>query len=244
MWKQGAAVSDLLTADWTLADDSLARVYLGSDQLPQRNNNRISLSTVRRRGILEQSAFLSVYAHAHETAPVLRGVAVLRRVLCANVPAPSSLNVNIIPPVADPTKTTRERFTVHSQDAACSACHQKIDAIGFTFEGLDAMGRARTTENNRPVDTATQLHAGFSFDGTFADSTALVEKLAGSSELQSCFARHLFRNASARNTESEAVEAAFLERVAALPAGAQGKFADVLAAFTGSDLFTLRRTAL
>ena len=245
MWRKAGSVSDLLGADWTLADDSLVRMYLnlsGNDPIPQRVDGRVSLSGVRRRGILNQGAFLSVYAHANETAPVLRGVAVLRRVACFNVPAPTSLNVNIVPPIQDPTKTTRERFRIHSQDAACAACHKQIDAIGFTFEGLDGMGRTRTLENGKPIDSATQVMGGFSFDGAHPDAAALMMQIASSRELRECFATHLFRHAAARNTETEKVEGAFLAQVAALPDGAQGKFADVLLAFVGSDLFIQRST--
>jgi hypothetical protein len=241
MWKRASSVTELLSADWTTAEDNLARMYLGADPGSARNGNHVSLTSVKRRGILNQGAFLSVYAHAQETAPVLRGVAVLRRLACFNVPAPSSLNINIVPPVADPNKTTRERFSIHSKDAACAGCHNQIDAIGFTFENLDAMGKLRTMENGHPVDSSTQVKGGFTFDGSYADSSALLMQLAQSTEVQSCFARHFFRHAAARNTETEEVEAAFLASVAALPAGSQGKFADVLTAFVASDLFIVRR---
>jgi hypothetical protein len=239
MWKGGGGVSELISADWTPAEDGLARMYLDGQQ-PQRTDNHVSLASVRRRGILNQGAFLSVYAHAQETAPVLRGVAVLRRVACIDIPSPSSLNVNIVPPVADPQKTTRERFAIHSQDAACAGCHDKIDAIGFTFEGLDGMGKARTMENGKPVDSATTIKSGFSFDGSYPDAAALAMQLASSSEVQQCFARKLFHSAAARNTSNEKTEAAFMAQVATLPAASQGKFADVLRAFVTSDLFIQR----
>src|SRR5262249_2192330 len=157
----------LISADWTPAEDGLARMYLGGDQLPARTDGHISLASVARRGILNQGAFLSVYAHAQETAPVLRGVAVLRRVVCRNVPPAPAANINIVPPAAAPSKPTRERFAIHSKDTACAGCHNQIDAIGFTFEGLDGMGKARTMENGHPIDSTTQLKSGFSFDGDY-----------------------------------------------------------------------------
>jgi len=242
VWKRKGSVSDLFTADWTPAEDALARMYLNLQPNAQvtRNDGKVSLSGVRRRGLLGQAAFLSVYAHAHETAPVLRGVTVLRKLACFNVPAPTSLNVNIVPPVQDPQKTTRERFAIHSKDAACAACHKNIDPIGFSFEWLDGMGRERAMENNRPIDSSAQLQAGLSFDGSYADSGALSAQLAGSPELASCFARHVFRNAAARNTENEGAEAAFLKQVEAMPASERGKPGELLATFVASDLFVTR----
>jgi hypothetical protein len=205
-----------------------------------RTDGHVSLSSVRRRGILNQAAFLSVYAHAHETAPVLRGVNVLRKVACFNVPAPTSLNVNIVPPVQDPNKTTRERFAIHSKDPACAACHTNIDPIGFSFEWLDGMGKERSMENNHPIDSSSQLHAGLSFDGNYTDSGALSMQIAQSTELASCFARHLYRSAAARNTEGEGSETAYMQQAQALPAGVRGKVEDLLLAFIASDLFVTR----
>jgi hypothetical protein len=237
MWKAGGDVRELVAADWTPAEDNLARMYLNG-QAPARDAGHVSLATVRRRGILNQGAFLSVYAHATETAPVLRGVAVLRRVACVDIPSPTSLNINVVPPVPDPSKTTRERFAIHSQDPACKSCHGSIDALGFSFEALDGMGRERHMENNHPVDGTTLLNAGYSFDGSYADSAELAMKLAGSKELQTCFARQVFRYAAAR-TDADA-EAGFMAQVAALPDAARGKFAELIVAFIASDAFVQR----
>jgi hypothetical protein len=240
MWKTGSDVRELIAADWTPAEDNLARMYLNGQQ-PMRSGNHVSLSSVRRRGILNQGAFLSVYAHATETAPVLRGVAVLRRVACVDIPSPTSLNLNVVPPVPDPAKTTRERFTVHSSDPACKSCHGSIDALGFTFESLDGMGRARTMENNRPVDSKTTLSSGYSFDGNYADSAELAMRLADSKELRTCFARQLFRYAAARSdAAAKGAETSFMASVAAMPAESQGKFGDLMVAFIASDAFVQR----
>ena len=242
LWKRGGSVSDLLTADWTPAEDSLARMYLnkqGGEQIT-RTDGMVSLAGVRRRGILGQGAFLSVYAHAHESAPVLRGVAVLRRILCLNVPAPTALNVNIVPPVQDASKTTRERFAVHSQDAACNACHKTIDPIGFSFEWLDGMGRERSMENGRPIDSSAQLMAGLSVDGNYTDSAALSAKIAQSPELQGCFSRRLFHSAAAANTEGSKVEDAFVAEIEALPPASRGNLQELLVAYAGSELFIQR----
>jgi hypothetical protein len=242
LWKREGNVTDLLTADWTPAEDNLARMYLNQQQPTRGGDGMVSLASVRRRGILGQGAFLSVYAHAHETAPVLRGVAVLRRLLCLNVPAPTSLNVNIVPPVQDPSKTTRERFRVHSQDAACASCHKLIDPVGFSFEWLDGMGRERSMENNQPVDSKVDLMAGLSVDGAYADSAALSAQIAQSPELGSCFARRLFHSAAASDTSNAMVEEAFVAEVEALPPESRGKLQELLVAFAGSELFVQRGT--
>jgi hypothetical protein len=134
-------VGELLSAEWTVGDDALAAFYggtMGADE-------RVSLPT--RRGILGQAAFLSVYAHAHESAPIQRGVAISRRVACLDIPSPTTLAIDTTPPLPDPTQTTRERFQVHTDDPGCAQCHNIIDPFGYAFEEFDGMGRQRAMDN-------------------------------------------------------------------------------------------------
>src|SRR6185369_1560072 len=77
-------VGELLGADWSIVDAPLASVYgVTSAGAAKRT------TLAGRRGILNQGAFLSVYAHASESAPVLRGVSVIRRVACLPLQSPA-----------------------------------------------------------------------------------------------------------------------------------------------------------
>jgi len=230
-------VGELLGADWTIADAPLATVYgVGS-----AGSGRTSLAAVGRRGLLNQGAFLSVYAHASETAPVLRGVAIMRRVACMALKSPTELNIVVTPPMPDPSKTTRQRFDVHATDPQCRACHQSIDAFGFAFEGYDGMGKARSTDSNLPVDSATVVATGHDFDGSYADSNALAAALATSADVRACAARQLFRASAGRSDDSVAgAEAAFVDAWRALPADAQGNVIETLVAFVRSPQFVER----
>jgi hypothetical protein len=233
-------VAELLGADWSVVDAPLGAVYGVS---PAAGQTRTSLTAVGRRGILNQGAFLSVFAHAGETAPVLRGVAVMRRIGCLIVPSPTSLNIVVTPPVPDPTKTTRQRFAVHATDKLCQGCHAAIDGVGFSFEQYDAMGRARATDAGVPVDTATVVAAGGDFDGSYADSNALAVALAQSPGVRACAARQLFRASVGRSDASFAAsEEAFVNLWQAQPAAVQGNLVETLVALVRSPLFTQRRS--
>jgi hypothetical protein len=177
-----------LAADWTVANGNLANLGYG---MPGLGSEPQHISTPNRLGILNQGAFLSVFAHAQETAPVLRGVAVMRRVACVQVGDPVGLTTAVVPPPPDTTKTTRERFAAHSV-STCAACHDNIDNFGFAFEGFDAMGKVRADDNGKPVDTSVTI-AGTDFDGMYADSNALVKAMSTSPQVRECFARHMFR---------------------------------------------------
>ncbi|MGK4002409.1 DUF1592 domain-containing protein [Sorangium sp. So ce1036] len=234
LWGSTGTVGELLGADWSVIEAPLDQVYGAA------GTGRVTLPN--RRGLLNQGAFLSVYAHATETAPVLRGVAVLRRVACTDIPSPVELNINVVPPVPDPTKTTRERFEVHATDAECRGCHNLIDPFGFSFEAFDGMGMARTTDNGHPVDSAVTVAMGADFDGAYPDSNALAVTLSTSPTVRSCFARNVFR-ASAGRADKDAAEseASFLKVWETLPEAEQGKLVETLIAYVKSDLFSHRR---
>jgi hypothetical protein len=238
-------VAELLGASFSVIDGPLAAVYgvaLGTDK-SAGGQARTSLEGVGRRGILNQGAFLSTFAHASETAPVLRGVAVMRRVGCLSVPSPTSLNIVVTPPVPDPAKTTRQRFEIHATDKLCAGCHTAIDGIGFSFEGYDAMGRARTMDAGHPVDKATVVATGADFDGSYADSDALAVALAASADVRTCVARQLFRASTGRSDGSiGASEDAFIDVWRAQPAALQGNLVETIVAYVRSPSFTRRRS--
>lgn len=226
------SLDELLGAPWTVANAQLAQVYGASGE------GRID--TPDRPGLLNQSAFLSVYAHAHETGPVLRGVAVMRRVTCQDIELPLNLDVEIIPPVPDPALTTRERFAIHASDDGCANCHKMIDPIGFSFEQFDAMGAFRTEENARPVDSTGTVALGKDFDGPYDSSSQLAVALSTSADVAECFARQMFRAGSGEGTGAKASEEAFLESWNKLDQTDQRSLLGVVVALANSDLMSYR----
>jgi len=233
-------LTELLTADWTIVDAPLASVYGVSSA---GTTQRTSLASVKRRGILSQGAFLSVFATNNGSHPVYRGVAMMRRIACVSVPDPGALGIVVSFPAADPTKTTRERFASHAEDAGCASCHALIDSFGFAFESFDGMGKLRTTENGRSIDTSVTVKVGADIDGTYADGVALAAALAGSTSVKTCLARQLFRSAAGRSDGSVGgAEDDFVSLWKQLPAAQQDRLADVLVAWVKSPRFVQRRT--
>jgi hypothetical protein len=239
MQSSNGSVSDLLGASWSVIDQNLATNYYN---VPFTGTGmRTPLGA--RRGILNQGAFLSVYAHASESAPVLRGVAVLRRVACITIQSPTELNINVTPPVPDPTKTTRQRYDIHATDMLCKTCHAPIDSVGFTFEGFDGMGMARTMENNQPIDSTSTIALNGDFDGFYPDSNALAAVLAQSPSVRSCVARQVFRGSAGRSDSTVgAAENTFVNQWQQLPSDAQGQIIEAIVAYVRSPLFAQRST--
>ena len=185
---RNGSLRELLAGDWTMANAALKPLFQNAPTVDDFQR----ISSPERLGILNQGAFLSVFAHAHETAPVLRGVAVMRRVACIPIPDPVNLSMAIVPPLPDATKSTRERYAVHGQSEACATCHKQIDNFGFAFEHFDGMGAYRPTDGGHAVDSSVAVPST-DFSGSYADSNALVKAMSTSTQVRQCFARQIYR---------------------------------------------------
>jgi Protein of unknown function (DUF1592)/Protein of unknown function (DUF1588)/Protein of unknown function (DUF1595)/Protein of unknown function (DUF1587) len=242
MAHDGASVGALLGADYTILPANLAPFY--GMQAGTAPGARVPLSGTPRRGILTQASFLSVHAHVDGTAPVLRGVSVSRKILCFDIPPPTGLKVAIVPPKPDPTLTTRQQYTQHATDAACGACHQTIDAIGFTFEGFNEIGAERTengqkgVENGKPVDTSGAIATSSDVDGPVVDAAALASQLARSETVRDCFARQAFRFAAGQRVDGP--EANFEALWKSQPPATRASLAEIVVMYVRSDLFLKR----
>jgi hypothetical protein len=237
VWSGDGEVSTLLGADYTMADGALASFY-GVTSGGADEPARVSLEGTGRRGILTHASFLATFGRAIESAPVKRGVVVLKRVLCEELGAPPMLKDPIMPPAPDPTRTTRERFEAHSADPGCHACHKMIDPIGFAFESFDGMGGRRETENGKPVDTKSVLE-GTEIDGPIEGAADLAQKIADSEAALRCFARNAFRFGSAQ--AGQETEEAFLAFWEEQPPEIRSNVVETLVAFVKSDLFVTRK---
>jgi len=153
----------------------------------------IALEPDLRGGALLQPGFLALYARFDGSDPIRRGVFVRRQILCGELADPPP-NIPVqIPAASDaPTKTTRERFSLHTDPShpACYSCHQDIDPIGFSFEGFDGIGRSRSQEIGRTVDTSGHIVHTSQSDGAFASAHEMTQRLAASADVAHCLARH------------------------------------------------------
>jgi hypothetical protein len=261
-------LQELLGAEWTVidstkgaTDDEIDAYYadfygLGADGIER--DGRVSLSGTTggaRVGILNQAAFLSRFAGATASHPILRGVAVMRRVACLDLPDPAELDITVVPPVPDPNtpRTTRDLYAAHAADALCRSCHVTIDNFGFAFEAYDGMGAFRSQETVKtaagtvtlPVDSRTTLAGtGTDLDGDYADSNALARALSESASVRECMARQMYRASTGRNDPSmRGPEDNFIREWRQLPADRQGNLVETLVALVRSNAFIERSTA-
>jgi len=230
----GGSLSALLASGSSVVPAELREFYGAGAPL---SDGTTPLLGVGRVGLLQQASFLAVHAHPGDSAPVLRGATVLRRVLCENLPSPFDSGVEIVLPPNDPTLTTRARFAAHASNRACASCHEHIDAVGFTFENFDATGRLRSSEAGQPIDTRGGL-ADASGSIPLADSVALARALARDPRVETCLARQVFRYVSGRNRPVS--EDSFVALTGALPQATRSSVLELVVAFVKSELFMRR----
>lgn len=179
-----------------------------------------------RGGLLGLASVLASGAHSDQTSPVRRGLFVRERLLCQHLGAPPA-NAGGVPDV-DPDATTRERFSQHSDDPTCFACHQHIDPVGFGLEDYDAIGAWRSLDAGQPIDSSGAVSDlegfGAGTSAPFSGPAALGALLADSAAAPRCLAEHSLSYTTGRAAEAETdcviddLHTVFDEQGQALPA--------------------------
>jgi hypothetical protein len=141
----------LLMAPFSFINTRLANVY-GVQGPADDSFQQIALPAVQRAGLLTQPALQSLGSFATRTSPTHRGAYIAARFWCQTIPAAPPG----VPPL-DPIpqgETVRVAVAAEMANAGCQACHHFYDPLGFAFEGFDAIGSARASDNGAPVDVS------------------------------------------------------------------------------------------
>jgi hypothetical protein len=181
----GGGLNEFLTAPYAYADAELGSLY--GRTLSGSGLTRVDFAPGERKGFLMQVGFLASHAYSRKTDPIHRGLFIQRDILCRTVPDPPPGAQNTPPPQAtEPIVTTRDEISLLTGQLYCPSCHSQINGPGFSFEGFDAVGRARTQENGENVDTSGSIE----LDGEmidFAGASEMIDALAQSEEARDCY---------------------------------------------------------
>ena len=161
-------VTDLLTADYTFANERLARHY-GIPGIYGSRFRRVTLPDRRQRGgLLAHGALLATTSYPDRTSPVLRGKFILNNILGLPTPPPPvgvDTNLAEVKPGTAP-RSIRDRLAEHRTNPSCASCHAVIDPLGFALEHYDSIGAWRMAdESGNPVDARGTASNGATLDG-------------------------------------------------------------------------------
>jgi hypothetical protein len=180
--------STLMRAAYSFVNADLAALY-GVSGVMGTELRKVDLDPAFRSGLLTQLAFLTQTANQTLwTSPTHRGLYVAKKFLCSAPPAPPPGTTLTVPPEASPAQTARQRLTDTTSAAACTACHNLFDPVGFAFERFDTLGRVRSSDNGLPIDTSGTVRGLSSGNVDFADVIELGAVLEAAPEVHRCMA--------------------------------------------------------
>ena len=225
-------LSDLFTAPYTFANADLAKHYGLSGAT---GTDFVRVEAPGRAGVLTQGMMLA-RDKPTRTSIVRRGLKVRLDVLCQLVPAPPP-DVNLTLDSTGAAKLTqRQRLEEHRVSASCKGCHDLMDPVGVVFEGFDAVGRARTAdEQGAAVDTTSTIAHTKDANGTVSSPAQLGQVLAQSEEVRSCYVTKSFRFFYGRDVDS--ADACSLAQLSKSFKGKAYSLSELLIALTQTDAF-------
>lgn len=226
----------LLTEPYSFMNAELAAFY-GQTGVAGDAFQLVPLDPARRAGVLTQSAFLTSTSSGGRTRPVQRGLSVLTKILCLELPPPPPDVATPLDPTIPGPVTTRQQLELATQSVACQDCHRDIDPIGFAFEHYDAVGLWRDTEGGLPIDSSGTLHET-DVPGAFAGAIELVQRIARSEDAQACFGKNWLRYSHGREPAPE--DACALEQLDAAARDSGGNVVELLVALAKTDQFRYR----
>lgn len=195
--RNGLPATDLLLGQKTFLNADLATHY-GIPGVVGPAMRLVELPPGSRQGgVLAHGSVLAVTSTPSRTSAVKRGLFVLETFL--GVPAPPA------PPDIPPLEVSAKRagkgasmlevMEIHRRDAACAACHARMDPLGLALEEYDAIGRWR----GEGLAVAGRLATG----ETFKDTAELATRIATERrrDFHRCLVEKLFTFAIGRGPE-------------------------------------------
>lgn len=210
---RNGAIVELLTSPSGAVDANLAGVYGLEGAFEAGLVPYEFPPEAARPGLFTRAAFLAGHSSAAtRTSPILRGVFLLDRLLCQQVPPPppgAEMQEPETEP-AEPIQTTRDYFAWKTSMPACAGCHGVINPVGFAFENYDGIGSYRAAENGAPIRASGELDVA---DSTLAFESApdFLTQVAELPRARSCYSLHWLHYAYGR--DESAADARTLARM-------------------------------
>ena len=189
VWGEKSDYRQLLLADHLWLNGRLGRVYGAS--IEGSDFERVVPEAGGRAGVLTHPYLLSALAYNRTTSPIHRGVFLSRSIVGVSLKNPA-VAVAFEDAKFDPTLTMREKVSSLTKNAACTGCHGIINPLGFTLENFDALGRWRTQDNHKTVNSVVD------FDGEeggvlhFSGPADVAKHAVDSPLAHEAFVRQLF----------------------------------------------------
>lgn len=190
VWSDSSDYRQLLTDPGLMVNPRLAKFY-GAQPPAQDTFEKVAFDPAQRAGIFTHPYLLTSFAYFRSSSPIHRGVFLTRNVL-GRFLKPPPMAIAFMDDKFDPSMTMREKVTELTKGANCMGCHSTINPLGFSLENYDAVGRWRTTDQNKPVDPVSEYITVEGDVLKFTGPRDVANHAVESADAQRGFIRHLF----------------------------------------------------
>ncbi len=230
------SIFDFINANYSFVNGRLAKFY-GIDGITGDDFQRVTFpKDSPRGGLITQASVLTLTSYNNRTSPVQRGKWVLENLL-DSAPPPPPPNVPVLDSEKQLTGTLRQQMEQHRANPTCAACHERMDAIGFSLENFDAIGNWRTTDaQNVAIDASGSLPDGTTFNGARQLKQILMLQ---KDQFCHCLADKLLIYALGRGTEPS--DKRTIDNIVKETNKNGDKFSAIIKAVVHTDAFQKRR---
>jgi Protein of unknown function (DUF1592)/Protein of unknown function (DUF1588)/PA14 domain/Cytochrome C oxidase, cbb3-type, subunit III len=154
---------------------------------------KVTFAGGQRCGVLTHPYLLSAFSYQKMTSPIHRGVFLTRNIVGRSLkPPPMAMTFKD----ADfaPDLTMREKVSQLTQSSACQSCHSVINPLGFSLEQFDAVGRFRTSEHDRPIDSASDYMTDDGETIRLTGAHDVAQFAIGSEQARNAFIEQMFHH--------------------------------------------------
>lgn len=190
VWSESSDYRKLLTADYLYLNNTLAEFY-GVSTNATDDFVKVELDPAQRSGVITHPYLLAAFSYPRSTSPIHRGVFLTRNII-GRALRPPPVAVAFKDAEFSPHLTMREKVAELTRPQACQSCHSVINPLGFSLEHYDAVGRFRTTENNRAIDAVSDLITDEGQTVRLAGARDVARFALGSEHAKSGFIEQLF----------------------------------------------------
>ncbi len=191
-WNKESNFQKLFLEDSVFMNQRIAKFY--NQKLDAKTGfEKMNLDAGKRAGIVTHPYMISMLSYAAESSPIHRGVFLARSIVGVTLKPPPEA----VAPLAQslhPSLTTRERVIMQTKAGVCMTCHGTINSLGFTLEHFDAVGKLRTQDNSKPIDTSGSYVSRDGKKVSFDGARNLALFLASNRDTHRAFTEHLFHH--------------------------------------------------
>jgi hypothetical protein len=232
LWDGAQPMRSMFTTTTTKVTPALAKYYgLGA---PDAAGRYSTSALTERQGLLTHAGVLTVNGDANASI-VLRGLYVMRKVLCEDVPAPPPGATSVM--LAPDTASERQKSDARLMHEPCKSCHGQFDPLAYAFEPFDNMGRVQTKDvNGNAVRSDGWITNPSGANVNYTGVSDYMTALAADPRVADCFASKVAEFAWGR--AMDATDSCLLEDVRArMSASKTQTFADLVTAVATSPYF-------